>query len=115
VALLCAAVLPLEARPSLFLVTRPTAERDEYAVLVRDTYGGASGAGDEPVGQVKELSDHQLFALHLAGCLARSPHSLALLLEAAGPTALRLAGEILHRRLMAGSGSQNQGSSAVGP
>ncbi len=97
-ALLCAAVLPLEARPTLFVVSPPDAEPGELGILVRDTYGhGSAPAG--PVGQVRELSDHQLFALHLAGCLARSPSSLALLLEAAGPTALRLVGEILSRRL----------------
>ena len=33
-----------------------------------------------------------------AGGLTRSPYSLALVLEAAGPTAMNLVGEILHRR-----------------
>jgi hypothetical protein len=100
VALLCAAVLPLEARPTLFIVSRPDPPRGGRAVLVRDTYQPGGGIDAEPVGEVRELSEHQLFALHLAACLARSPCSLALLLEAAGPTAIRLVGEILHRRLV---------------
>lgn len=98
-ALLCAAVLPLEARPALFVVTRPVGDTGEYGILVRDTYAPSPAASEGPIGEVKELSEHQLFALHLAACLARSPHSLALLLEAAGPTAMRLVGEILARRL----------------
>ena len=99
VALLCAAVLPLDARPTLFVLRRPEPPPGDYAILARDSYRSESESGAEPVGQVRSFSESQLFALHLAGGLTRSPHSLALVLEAAGPTAMSLVGEILHRRL----------------
>ena len=99
VALLCAAVLPLEARPTLFVLRRPEAAPGDYAILTRDSYGPEAESAAEPVGEVRSFSDAQLFALHLAAGLTRSPYALALVLEAAGPAAIRLAGEILHRRL----------------
>ncbi|MGH7320433.1 MAG: hypothetical protein ACRELA_12515 [Candidatus Rokuibacteriota bacterium] len=99
-ALLCAAILPLDARPSLFALSRPADPPWELAILVRDTYGEASAREIEPIGQARCFSQSQLYALHLAGCFARSPRALALLLEAAGPTAVRLVGEILHRHLV---------------
>ncbi|HEX5759949.1 MAG TPA: hypothetical protein VF121_12225 [Thermoanaerobaculia bacterium] len=97
VALLCAAVLPVDARPTLFLV-RPVSAEAGYAVLVRDTYGAEASESD-PVGEVFDLGDNQALALHLAGSFARSPYALALVLEAAGPTAIRLVGELLHRQM----------------
>jgi hypothetical protein len=98
IALQCAAVLPLEARPRLALIqaVEPPANR---LVLLRDTYDTEVPAEGRPVGEVGEFSENQALALHLAGCFARSPLALALLLEAAGPTAIRLVGEILYRRL----------------
>jgi hypothetical protein len=99
-ALLCAAVLPLDARPSLFALGRPADPPWELAILVRDTYGEGPAHDLEPIGQARRFSESQLYALHLAGCFARSPRALALLLEAAGPTAVRLVGELLHRHLM---------------
>ncbi|MGH9361074.1 MAG: hypothetical protein ACRD2T_04100 [Thermoanaerobaculia bacterium] len=96
-ALLCAAVLPLEARPRLFIV-RPVRAEGRYDVLVQDSYDPARPC--QPIGEVRDFSEAQALALHLAGCFARSPHALALLLEAAGPTAIQMAGEILHRRLV---------------
>jgi len=100
-ALQCAAVLPLEARPRLFLIqtVEPPAN---HLVLVRDTYDTEARVEGRPIGEVQPLTEDQVLALHLAGCFARSPLALALLLEAAGPTAIRLAGEILYRRLGGG-------------
>ena len=98
IALQCAAVLPLEARPRLFLIqtVEPPAN---HLILVRDTYLTEAPRDARPIGEVQTFSENQVLALHLAGCFARSPLALALLLEAAGPTAIRLAGEILYRRL----------------
>lgn len=101
-ALLCAAVLPLEARPRLYLL-QPVEPRGRYGVLVRDTYNAEAESESRPIGEVRQFSENQVLALHLAGCFARAPHALALLLEAAGPTAIRLAGDILARRLAAGA------------
>ena len=70
---------------------------------MRDTYDTEARAEGRPIGEVHQpFSENQVLALHLAGCFARSPLALALLLEAAGPTAIRLAGEILYRRLGGG-------------
>ena len=98
IALQCAAVLPLEARPRLVLIqtVEPAAS---HLVLVRDTYDTEARAEGRPLGELQEFNENQVLALHLAGCFARSPLALALLLEAAGPTAIRLVGEILYRRL----------------
>lgn len=81
------------------MLRRPAAQPGEYAILARDGYGPEPERAAEPVGEVRSFSESQLFALHLAAGLTRSPYALALVLEAAGPTAIRLVGEILHRRL----------------
>lgn len=57
------------------------------------------GPGNVPHRAGSVPGDNQALALHLAGSFARSPHALALVLEAAGPTAIRLVGELLHRRM----------------
>ncbi|HVF61803.1 MAG TPA: hypothetical protein VNJ70_18500 [Thermoanaerobaculia bacterium] len=101
IALQCAAVLPLEARPRLVLIQ--TVAPANHLVLVRDTYDTETRAEGRPIGEVQAFSENQVLALHLAGCFARSPLALALLLEAAGPTAIRLVGEILYRRLGGGA------------
>jgi hypothetical protein len=101
IALQCAAVLPLEARPRLVLI-QTVAPPANHLVLVRDTYDTEARAEGRPIGEAQAFSENQVLALHLAGCFARSPLALALLLEAAGPTAIRLAGEILYRRLGGG-------------
>lgn len=91
-ALLAAAVLPATGRDPFFKlnpIDRP------------EGYGVESVWGDRWVGTVGRIQRFQpeiIDALHVAEAVVRSPVSLAHLLEAAGPTALELAGRILRRK-----------------
>lgn len=93
-ALLVAALLPaVGAEPLWGLSTEHTDEG--FALETR--------WGDQwvvPAGFLSQYKPELVETLHLADSLIRSPRSLALLLEAAGPTALRLAGQYLAARLV---------------
>jgi hypothetical protein len=72
------------------------------------TFAGATGEvgegvriqkGGEQVGWCQVFNEDLLFAAHLAAALARSPRSLATLLEAAGPLVLEQVGRILREEV----------------
>jgi hypothetical protein len=94
-ALLAAAMLPATGR-DVRLVLADEAEAQGFPV-------SALGQGSKPetVGWLATFDPETLVCLHSGLHLALSPSSLALLLEAAGPTALRRAGAILAERLKA--------------
>lgn len=83
-ALLFAATLPAVGRARLFRTSEP-AERGR---LVVESEGRS-------VAELAGLGEEAVAAAHIAGCLARSPWALALLLQAAGPAVQREVGEIL--------------------
>ena len=97
-ALLAAAMLPATGR-DVRLVLSDEAESQGFPV-------SALGQGSKPetVGWLAAFDPETLVCLHSGLHLALSPFSLALLLEAAGPTALRRAGAILAERLKARTG-----------
>ena len=99
VALLAAAMLPATGR-DVRLVLRDEAEPQGFSVT-------ALGISSKPetVGWLATFDPETLVCLHSGLHLAISPSSLALLLEAAGPTALRRAGVILAERLKARTGA----------
>jgi hypothetical protein len=88
-ALLFQAVWPAVGRSSLYrLADQPSA-------------GGYGLEEDgEIVGSLGNFDPGALLGGHFAAYLARTPHSLALLVEAAGPTAQRHLGRILLSRLL---------------
>jgi hypothetical protein len=88
-ALLAAAVLPGTGREAAFRLARE-AGPEGFAV--------AAGHGGEVVGFSTLFDEGLVGALHGAECLARSPESLANLLEGCGPLALERAGSILAER-----------------
>jgi hypothetical protein len=92
-ALLTAAVLPATGRDPYFKLN-PVDRPEGYAV---ESVWGDSWV--KTVGRIQRFQPEILDALHVAETLVRSPVSLAHLLEAAGPTALKLAGRILRRKL----------------
>ena len=94
-ALLAAAMLPASGRDVRFVLHD---EADEQGFPV-----GALGLASKPeiVGWLATFEAEMLDALHGGLHLVLSPASLALLLEAAGPTALRRAGALLVERLKA--------------
>ena len=106
-ALLAAAILPATGR-DVRLVLSDEAEAQGFPI-------GALGQGSKPetVGWLATFDPKMLVCLHCSLHLALSPSSLALLLEAAGSTALRRAGAILAERLKArtgeGKASETQG------
>lgn len=83
-ALLFAATLPAVGRARLFRATGPV----KPGRLAVESEGRA-------VAELAGLGDEAVAAAHVAACLARSPWSLALLLQAAGPAVQRRVGEIL--------------------
>lgn len=83
-ALLAAAVLPSTGRAETYRLTSE-GEREGFALLL-------SG---QPAGYLRLFDESLAAALHVADNLARSPGSLAILLEAAGGLALERAGRIL--------------------
>lgn len=89
-ALLAAAVLPGTGQDPRFRL-RKEAGPEGYAI--------EEGNGGEPVGWSGLFDESLIAALHAADCLARSPESLANLLEAAGQVALERAGAILDERM----------------
>ena len=94
-ALLAAAMLPATGRDvRLILADEADAQAFPVSALGRD-------AKPETVGWLATFDPETLACLHSGLHLALSPSSLALLLEAAGPTALRRAGAILAERLEA--------------
>jgi hypothetical protein len=89
-ALLAAAVLPGTGQdPRLRL--HKDAGPEGYAI--------EEGNGGEVLGWSGLFDESLVAALHAADCLARSPESLANLLEAAGQVALERAGAILDERV----------------
>jgi hypothetical protein len=97
-ALLAAAVRPAAGRDPLFVQdTEPTA--DGYFLLraLLDPLRPPA-----VIGALSHREDSMLAALNLAAWLARHPLSLALILEAGGPTVIQMTGEILHFRLAGG-------------
>jgi len=96
-ALLTAAVLPATGRDPLFKLN-PVDRPEGYGV---ESVWGDRWVGT--VGRVPRFHPEIIDALHVAESIVRSPVSLAHLLEAAGPTALRLAGRILRRKLAEGA------------
>lgn len=96
-ALLTAAVLPATGRDPLFKLN-PVDRPEGYAV---ESVWGDRWVGT--VGRIPRFHPEIIDALHVAESVVRSPVSLAHLLEAAGPTALRLAGRILRRKLAEGT------------
>ncbi|HEX4952690.1 MAG TPA: hypothetical protein VF017_04760 [Thermoanaerobaculia bacterium] len=104
-ALLAGALLPASGRAArLVLAGEPQAQGFPVSAM-----GGDSKA--ETVGWLATFDAEALGCLHAGLHLAMSPPSLALLLEAAGPTALRRAGAILAERLEA----RAAGEGALGP
>jgi hypothetical protein len=91
VALLAAAVLPALGREATY---RLGTDPDELGLYPLERGGEAWGA--TPI-----FDEALLGALNLATELVRSPRSLALLLSAAGPTALELVGRQLDRETSA--------------
>lgn len=89
-ALMAAAVLPGTGRDPAFRLRRD-AGPEGYAI--------EEGDGGEVVGWCELFDESLLAALHAADSLARSPESLANLLEAAGQVALERAGAILDERV----------------
>jgi hypothetical protein len=102
-ALLAAAVLPALGREGAFRLAR---DPDSLGLF-------AFERGGEPWGATSVFDEALLGALNLATELARQPESLALLLRAAGPTALELAGRNLHRAV-ADSGRADSGEADSG-
>lgn len=92
-ALLLASVLGAVGREPLFHID-PSDRPEGYAV---ETVWG--DAWVRTVGRMRRFQPEVIEALHVAESLLRSPAALASLLEAAGATALDLAGRILSRRL----------------
>ncbi len=86
-ALLAAAVLPATGRDPL-LRMEPDESSEGFALR---------GPNGEIEGHLRNFDQPLEEALHVAAYLTRSPTSLALLLEAAGSTALRDAGRLLRR------------------
>jgi hypothetical protein len=92
-ALLMAAAMPALGREPLFSVD--SAEHPEgYAV---QTIWGE--AWNRIIGRLRQFEPEIAEALHVAQYLTRTPAALALVLEAAGATALELAGQILAQRV----------------
>ncbi|HEX7183300.1 MAG TPA: hypothetical protein VF756_15795 [Thermoanaerobaculia bacterium] len=83
-ALRCLAIWPAVGREPLYQVSGKP-----------DARGFALESGGQVVGTLKKLNDNLLFALNLAEHFSRSPLALAALLEAAGPLAQEIVGEIL--------------------
>ena len=102
-ALLAAAILPATGR-DVHLVLSDKAEAQGFPI-------SALGQGSRPetVGWLASFDPEMLVCLHSGLHLALSPSSLALLLEAAGSTALRRAGVILADRLKARTGEEKAG------
>ncbi len=86
-ALLAVAVLPATGRD--FLLRLDSEESNEGFAL--------RGPNGEIEGHLRHFDQPLEEALHVAAFLTRSPANLALLLEAAGSTALRDAGSLLRR------------------
>ena len=102
-ALLAAAILPATGR-DVRLVLSDETEAQGFPVSAL-----ASGTKPETVGWLVTFDPETLVCLHCSLHLALSPSSLALLLEAAGSTALRRAGVILADRLKARTGEGKAG------
>ncbi|MEP7010538.1 MAG: hypothetical protein ABJC13_09470 [Acidobacteriota bacterium] len=93
-ALLAAAILPIHGRDPLFVEQERAGPGVDLAAQRPDGTFGVVGWSRH--------SDPDLFrALHVVEGLTRSPRSLALVLEAAGPGGIRATGLYLARRLAA--------------
>jgi len=82
------AVLPAVGRPPL--VVMDNSRREGWFVLTSEGF---------PVGGLRVFNESFVHAAHVAGCLTRAPLSLAALLLASGPQAIREVGRILRRLL----------------
>lgn len=103
-ALLLAAVLAAVGREPTFRL-QPSKSEEGFAI---DAVWGQRWVNT--VGRLQRFQPEVVEALQLADALVRSPIALAHLLEAAGPTALELAGRILSRHL--GSDGEDAGEDA---
>lgn len=92
-ALLAAAVLPSTGREPLFDLD---SEREPEGYAIDSVWGDRWVT---TVGRLRCFHPDVVEALHVVESVVRSPVALANLLEAAGPSALELAGRILRRRL----------------
>lgn len=87
VALILLAALPALGRDRLF--------------KSRDAQGGRQGLvmEDQEVGDLRVFNSDLLTGAHFLACVARSPWSLAALVQAAGPLTMEKVGQILHGKL----------------
>jgi len=83
----------------LFAATLPAVGRTPFFRTAGPAAGGRLSVESEgrKVAELSLIGDEAAAAAHVAACLARSPWSLALLLQAAGPAVQREVGEILFR------------------
>lgn len=97
VALILLAALPALGRERLFKVR--DAQSGRQALAMEDT----------EVGDLRVFNSDLLTGAHFLACVARSPSSLAALVQAAGPLTMEKVGQILHGRLAAAQGAQPAG------
>ena len=90
------AVLPAIGRPPLIVMD--SSPQDGWYVLTSEGL---------PVGGLRLFDESFVYAAHVAGCLTRAPLSLAALLLASGPQAIREVGRILRRLLKPGDGGKS--------
>lgn len=93
-ALILAAVLPVIGREPLFHVDPTKQEGGGYALEA--VWGDA---WRRAIGKLRVFQEEVAETMHVVEAVLRSPLALAYLLEAAGATALRQAGEIFAQRL----------------
>jgi hypothetical protein len=72
-------------------------ERTYRASQERGPLGVPVESAGTVVGYLNAFNDELLFAAHVVDCILKSPAALAALLEAAGPLAQEIAGQILAR------------------
>jgi hypothetical protein len=92
-ALLAAVAVAAAGREPLFHLRE---EEGAEGFAVETT--GAKGM--EPAGWLRHYHPEAVQAMHVLGCVVRSPVALARLMRAAGPLALEMAGEIVGRQMM---------------
>lgn len=97
VALILQAALPALGRERLF--------------KIRDSQGGRQELvmEDAGIGDLRVFNSDLLTGAHFLACVARSPWSLAALVQAAGPLTMEKVGQILHGRLAAAQAAQPAG------
>ncbi len=88
----------------LFQALWPALGRHEIMVLRPDptALGFNLESEGQVVGSLRSFDPEAVLGAHFLSFLARTPHSLALLVEAAGPTAQQLVGRLLGARVLGG-------------